>query len=251
MASTCAPSTFWRKLARRHHWLLPIKGRQKATYTERPISNPSKEGTRTAQSEGSSTLRLRYLSFPCKLVGAFARTQQKRPYATQVGSSIIIWGCGDLLAQNFGGADYDPWRTLRHLTIGITVSIPGYIWCGVLNRARIDNSANGKRRFIYLGQSFNYASKIKSLAAKVVVNQAVFAPAFSTYFFGMQSLLSGSTLQGTAEHIKHTVPVSLMNSCKLWPAVTAFNFTYVQPQYRALFAGTSFRISLWGSLISG
>lgn len=132
MASTCAPSTFWRKLARRHHWLLPIKGRQKATYTERPISNPSKEGTRTAQSEGSSTLRLRYLSFPCKLVGAFARTQQKRPYATQVGSSIIIWGCGDLLAQNFGGADYDPWRTLRHLTIGITVSIPGYIWCGVL-----------------------------------------------------------------------------------------------------------------------
>lgn len=34
-----------------------------------------------------------------------------------------------------------------------------------------------------------------------------------------------------------TVPISFVNSCKLWPAVTAFNFTYILPQYRALFAG--------------
>lgn len=33
------------------------------------------------------------------------------------------------------------------------------------------------------------------------------------------------------------MPTSLINSCKLWPAVTAFNFTVIAPQYRSIFAG--------------
>ena len=53
----------------------------------------------------------------------------------------------------------------------------------------------------------------------------------------MQSLLSGDSFLDAWERIKRTVPTSFINSCKLWPAVTAFNFTYILPQYRALFAG--------------
>ena len=93
------------------------------------------------------------------------------------------------------------------------------------------------QRFLYLGRSFNYSSKVLSLAVKVVVNQIVFTPVFNSYFFGMQALLSGDSIISAWEHIKHTVPVSFVNACKLWPAVTAFNFTYIDPQYRALFAG--------------
>lgn len=92
---------------------------------------------------------------------------------------------------------------------------------------------------MYLGCSFNYASKLWSLAAKVVVNQIAFAPLFSVYFFGMQSLLSGDTLKDALERIKNTLPISFINSCKLWPAVTAFNFTYIRPQFRSVFAGQS------------
>ena len=90
---------------------------------------------------------------------------------------------------------------------------------------------------MYLGTIFNYPSKILSLATKVVVNQIVFTPMFNSYFFGMQSLLSGDSFSDAWERIKRTVPTSFINSCKLWPAVTAFNFTYIMPQYRALFAG--------------
>ena len=90
---------------------------------------------------------------------------------------------------------------------------------------------------MYLGTVFNYPSKILSLGTKVVVNQIVFTPVFNSYFFGMQSLLSGDGFVNAWERIKRTVPASFINSCKLWPAVTAFNFTYVLPQYRALFAG--------------
>lgn len=71
----------------------------------------------------------------------------------------------------------------------------------------------------------------------MTVNQVAYTPLFNSYFFGMQSLLSGDTLPEVWERIKRTVPVSVVNSCKLWPAVTAFSFTFIDAQYRSIFAG--------------
>ena len=71
----------------------------------------------------------------------------------------------------------------------------------------------------------------------MVVNQALFTPIFNSYFFGMQSLLSGATIPDIIERIKHTVPTSWINSCKVWPVVTAFSFTYIPIQYRSIFGG--------------
>lgn len=124
---------------------------------------------------------------------------------------------GDVTAQNINGDDYEPTRTGRALVISAGSSIPSYMW------------------FIWLGNNFNYPSKILSLTAKVIVNQVTFTPIFNTYFFGMQSFLSGDTLSEVWERITKTVPTSVRNSCKLWPAVTAFSFTYVPPEYRNLF----------------
>ncbi|EKD18669.1 Mpv17/PMP22 family protein [Drepanopeziza brunnea f. sp. 'multigermtubi' MB_m1] len=94
-----------------------------------------------------------------------------------------------------------------------------------------------QNRFMFLGNNFNYASKTLSLATKVAVNQICFTPLFNTYFFGMQSFLSGDSLPEVWERIKRTVPTSILNSCKLWPAVTAFSFTFIDAQYRSIFAG--------------
>jgi protein Mpv17 len=90
---------------------------------------------------------------------------------------------------------------------------------------------------MFLTDHFNYRSKVLSLATKVVVNQIVFAPIINTYFFGMQSLLSGDSLPDIWERLKRTVPTSLINSVKFWPAVTAFSFTFIPPQHRSIFAG--------------
>jgi protein Mpv17 len=70
-----------------------------------------------------------------------------------------------------------------------------------------------------------------------VVNQALFTPVFNSYFFGMQSFLSGATIPEIIERIKNTVPTSWINSCKVWPIVTAFSFTYIPIQYRSIFGG--------------
>ncbi|KAG9229041.1 hypothetical protein BJ875DRAFT_508177 [Amylocarpus encephaloides] len=150
---------------------------------------------------------------------AYGRSQRKRPYTTQFCSSLVIYFLGDLSAQNINGDEYDPTRTLRALLISAGSSIPSYKW------------------FIFLGNNFNYPSRGLSLATKVTVNQACFTPIFNTYFFGMQSFLSGDSLPEVWDRIKRTVPTSMINSCKLWPAVTTFSFTYIDAQYRSIFAG--------------
>lgn len=65
----------------------------------------------------------------------------------------------------------------------------------------------------------------------------VFTPVFNTYFFGMQAILTGQPPSGVIQRIKETVPTSIVNSCKLWPAITAFSFWYVPAAYRFMFSG--------------
>ena len=96
-----------------------------------------------------------------------------------------------------------------------------------------------KKSFIFVGDHFNYSSKFLSLTIKVVFSQLTFTPIFNSYFFGMQSLLSGENIFEAWDRIKRTVPTSFINSCKFWPAVTAFSFTFIDPQYRSIFAGKS------------
>lgn len=96
---------------------------------------------------------------------------------------------------------------------------------------------NFKPRFMFLHNHFNYPSKFLSILTKVVVQQLCFTPVFNTYFFSMQSLLAGATLEETWERLKKALPVSVTNSAKLWPAVTAFSFMYVPAQFRNAFSG--------------
>ncbi|KAL2869345.1 Mpv17/PMP22 family protein [Aspergillus lucknowensis] len=175
-----------------------------------------------------------------RLGRSYSRFQERRPYTTQLCSSIVIYLFGDLSAQLLfpekhqkrvessqkdgdnavveeGG--YDPWRTMRHLTVGIGSSIPSYNW------------------FMFLHNNFNFASKFLSILSKVVVQQAVFTPVFNTYFFSVHSLLSGASLEETLERLKVALPRSIVNSAKFWPMVTAFSFMYVPPQFRNVFSG--------------
>ncbi|KAI1276712.1 hypothetical protein F5Y07DRAFT_365748 [Xylaria sp. FL0933] len=178
---------------------------------------------------------------------AYGRAQRARPWATQVASTLVVYLCADFGAQwiSRGGQDevardvkdgkgegkgeddsakekvkgHDWARTARSLAIGGTAAIPGYIW------------------FSFLSRSFNYSSKVLSISIKVAVNQLVFTPLFNVYFFGAQALLSGDTPAEAWRRVCNTVPVSFVNSCKLWPAVTAFNFAFVPFEYRSIFGG--------------
>ncbi|OJD26857.1 hypothetical protein ACJ73_01751 [Blastomyces percursus] len=216
----------------------------------------------TAQPSSSSSTTPRSLkqTIQASAIGRaanfYSRMQSRRPYWTQLWCTLFIYLCGDLSAQLFvgdgggkdenkikekkvekeekGGANdevereegmmarYDPLRTVRHLMVGGLAAVPGYKW------------------FMFLHNNFNFPSKhrIFSIFIKVAINQTCFTPIFNAYFFSMQSLLAGTSLTETWERLKLALPTSIVNSAKLWPAVTAFMFMYVDPQFRSIFAGT-------------
>lgn len=63
-----------------------------------------------------------------RAANAYDDIQKRRPWATQLGASLCVYFCGDMLAQYIDGKNYNPSRTLRHLTIGAGASVPGYAW---------------------------------------------------------------------------------------------------------------------------
>jgi hypothetical protein len=63
-----------------------------------------------------------------RFFGWYDRRQTRNPYVTQLISSLLVYFIGDQLAQGAGGEAYDGKRTLRHLAIGATISLPGYKW---------------------------------------------------------------------------------------------------------------------------
>jgi hypothetical protein len=155
---------------------------------------------------------------------AYSNMQSRSPYLTQFETSLVIYFLGDVSAQTvqtnlFTEGRYEPIRGVRAMIIGGISSIPSYKW------------------FLWLGRHFNYASHLKSLCVKIFVSQMFFTPVFNTYFFGMQTLLAGGTLGEAKERCVNTVPRSFVNSWKVWPAITAFSFTFIRPHSRSGFAG--------------
>lgn len=114
---------------------------------------------------------------------AYGRVQQRKPYMTQFISSLVIYFVGDMVAQSIAeptpsevvleegeekgwvqewSENRDWHRTGRSLIIGGLSSIPAYKW------------------FLWLGNNFNYGSKILSLTTKVH-SKTTHSPIFTTY----------------------------------------------------------------------
>lgn len=133
-----------RSIQRQHNFHAPMR-RQKATSTDKSVekssypSLPRQESNKIHTSNVDSPPPfplplLQRLGPITGVVNAYGRTQKKRPWTTQLGTSLVIYFLGDMAAQNIGGEDYDPWRTARNLTIGAVSSIPAYTWYGPLQR---------------------------------------------------------------------------------------------------------------------
>ena len=82
--------------------------------------------------EASLSLFWRRLGPVKEALQSYGRVQKRRPYATQVGTAIVIYFCGDLSAQYIGGEAYDSKRTARNVAIGAICSIPVYKWYALM-----------------------------------------------------------------------------------------------------------------------
>ncbi len=110
--------------------LSPVAKRQKSSAVNKSSVQATREdGKPIAKADTVALLPLwRRLGLLSEGFNAYVQAQKKRPYTTQVASSLVIYLCGDLSAQKLGGEEYDPWRTLRNMTVGCISSIPSYRW---------------------------------------------------------------------------------------------------------------------------
>lgn len=69
-----------------------------------------------------------------RTVQAYGRAQRKRPWITQICTSLTIYFFADLSAQRINGKEYDVERTRRSLIIGGISSIPSFEWYASLLR---------------------------------------------------------------------------------------------------------------------
>lgn len=139
----------------------PTTGTPIAPTTPTPTPPPTTTATGTPPATltlTQSIWRIVKASPAGKLASMYARGQRERPYTMQVGSYILVYLCGDLSAQLLFPVDsgdddkhdeekkederaqdgnvstqsaevkYDPWRTFRHILVGIGSSIPTYKW---------------------------------------------------------------------------------------------------------------------------
>ena len=122
-----------RRSVQRHQQLFSPSKRQKSTGVDKPAERPStvskREGSSVATAAEISPRPLWERFGPLSAAfSGYARAQRNRPWATQLGTSLVVYLCGDLSAQYIDGEEYNPLRTLRHLTIGGLMAIPAYSW---------------------------------------------------------------------------------------------------------------------------
>ncbi|KAL9062907.1 MAG: hypothetical protein Q9157_008545, partial [Trypethelium eluteriae] len=204
----------------------------------------------TQSSSISSNLQSRVLTTLLAPLRAYGRSQQHRPYLTQLLSSLTVYTLGDLSAQNLTSSNnqnpfltsYDPFQTLRAMLIGAAVALPAYHWFLFLGTPRFSITlpshvlpllsrltSSSSATIAKLQRNINFTL---SIANRVITNQLVFTPLFLSYFFTAHALLtpllcaSPSPAQlpsptQLAEKLGETVPRGFVNSWKLWPAVTA------------------------------
>ena len=119
-------------------------------------SAPASAGASIASVPEATSLSLRRIikeSAIGRAASWYGRAQDRRPYWTQIWSTLLIYLCGDISAQLMLSNNddssvtedgetnrsklrnmwerYDPMRTLRHLTVGGVACIPVYKWCDI------------------------------------------------------------------------------------------------------------------------
>ncbi|KKY39229.1 putative mpv17 pmp22 family protein [Diaporthe ampelina] len=143
----------------------------------------------------------------------------KRPLLTQVVTTAILFGTGDVIAQQAvdkkGLEKHDLARTGRMVLYGGAVFGPAATtW------------------YKFLAKNVNLKSPNGTILARVALDQGVFAPVFIGVFLSSMATLEGNPVK---EKLDKNYKTALTSNYMLWPFVQAVNFKVVPLEHRVLF----------------
>ncbi|CAH1451629.1 uncharacterized protein LOC111913049 [Lactuca sativa] len=161
------------------------------------------------------------------------------PVKTQVISSGLIWGLGDLAAQavtratavkkkNLFLSDEDNihinWRRV------VTTSIFGMAFVGPIGHFWYE----GLDRFLKC--RFNYPPKsMRFVAMKVALDGIIFGPVDLFVFFTYMGFASGKNVNQVKEEVKRDFLPALIVEGGIWPIVQVGNFRFIPVRYQLLY----------------
>ncbi|KAI9376463.1 integral membrane protein, Mpv17/PMP22 family [Aspergillus egyptiacus] len=156
----------------------------------------------------------------------------KQPMLTASVTSAVLFGSGDVLAQQLvdrrGFEKHDMARTGRMVFYGGAVFGPvATMWFGFLQRNIVLKNAKA------------------TIAARVVADQAFFAPTHLTFFLTSMALMEGTD---PIRKLKTSFIPGYKANLTVWPFVQGVNFAFVPLEFRVLVVNV---ISLgWNCLLS-
>ncbi|GAA6042261.1 hypothetical protein JCM8097_000602 [Rhodosporidiobolus ruineniae] len=141
----------------------------------------------------------------------------RRPYATGSVTAAVLFGAGDVLAQQGiekRGKEHDYLRTLRLSAYG------GLIFAPVVTR-------------FYAGlERIKFQSAIATTAARVAMDQVVLTPIMVGVFFTAQTFLEGKGVGEAKERLSQNWWPTLQRNWGVWFPIQIANFSIVPPQAR-------------------
>lgn len=174
----------------------------------------------------------------------YHRCMARRPFTTQVTTSIVIGAAGDMLAQHWtvsftrpplasspslGSAhDIDPCTDTRKepQSRGLDwhrVGIMG-LYSGCFSAPLVLAWLKALDRLPF-----------KSLMARVAIDQLCFSPFGLAYYFVVTGILYRQSAATIHANLSQNYSVALLRNYQIWPFIQAVNFYYVPLAYRLLF----------------
>mmetsp|Transcript_1490 Transcript_1490/g.4517 ORF Transcript_1490/g.4517 Transcript_1490/m.4517 type:complete len:194 (+) Transcript_1490:115-696(+) len=145
-----------------------------------------------------------------------------KPLQTKTMTSFTGFILGDLVAQApdlMDGKPWDAWRTTKLGLFGLCLHGPiGHYWYGFLDRAIMPTAAKSAG----------------AVATKTAIDQILWAPVFTSIFFGSMKFLDGKS-----EQIKDEIETKLWPTMKVnwtvWPLAHLINFRFIPSSQRILY----------------
>lgn len=155
------------------------------------------------------------------MFAAYHRALTKRPILVQSLSTAVLFGAGDVIAQQIvekqGWEKHDLQRTLRMTTFGGVFAGPTLsTW------------------YRFVDKKVKTTNKFQGLATKVALDQFIFAPFFIAAFFTGQGLFEGKSLSEIKDKLTTGYTTALIGNYKIWPAVQVVNFYFTPLNYRLM-----------------
>ncbi|ODQ81777.1 hypothetical protein BABINDRAFT_160015 [Babjeviella inositovora NRRL Y-12698] len=186
-----------------------------------------------------------------RLFALYSNSLKQRPLLTNVISTALLFGIGDVMAQTLFPADLpatdtqvtslspalaresvlDYGRLGRSMFYGGIIFAPiGDKWYKILNKVKIPTS-----KLIALGiKPTPKTITVVNTVARVFIDQACFPPVSVPFYYVVMTLLEQKSMEDIKEKLRLNYWPTLLSNWTVWPTIQLFNFGFVKVEYRLI-----------------